>query len=39
MMHPDKVQCECGVMVSAVDPRAMLRHQSTKGHQEWASRE
>ena len=34
-----KIQCECGVKVSAVDRRALSRHQGTKGHLEWASRE
>lgn len=34
-----KVTCGCGVTVSAVDPRTLLRHQSTKGHLLWASRE
>ena len=34
-----QVMCECGVRVSAVDRRALMRHQSTKGHLEWASRE
>jgi hypothetical protein len=38
-LYPEKVLCECGVRVSAVDRRALLRHQSTKGHLEWASRE
>ena len=36
-LYPEKIMCECGVRVSAVDRRALVRHQSTKGHLEWAS--
>jgi hypothetical protein len=38
-LYPEKVQCECGVQVSAADKRALLRHQGTKGHLAWASKE
>ena len=37
-LYPEKVQCECGVQVSAADKRALLRHQKTKGHLDWASK-
>ena len=37
-LYPEKIMCECGVRVSAVDRRALVRHQSTKGHLEWASK-
>lgn len=66
-LYPEKVQCECGVNISAVEcaahlaslprsatvvnatcayacvvlccsKRALLRHQKTKGHLDWASR-
>lgn len=39
MLCDYKITCECGVRVSSVDKRALLRHQSTKGHLEWASRQ
>jgi len=38
-LYPEKVVCECGVRVSACDKRALIRHQSTKAHLAWASRE
>ena len=38
-LFPEKVECECGVRVSATDRRALIRHQSTKSHLKWASKQ
>jgi len=38
-LFPEKVECECGVRVSAADRRALIRHQSTKSHLNWASKQ